>query len=31
MLSFVLTWGVSASLAHHSPAHVLTKDALDAM
>jgi len=26
-----LTWGVSASLAHHSPAHVLTKDALDTM
>ena len=28
---FVLTWGVSASLAHHSPAHVLSEDVLDAV
>ena len=28
---FVLTQGVSASLAHHSPVHVLPEDALDAM
>ncbi|KAL0027536.1 hypothetical protein WJX77_009231 [Trebouxia sp. C0004] len=28
---FVLTWGVSASLPHHSLAQVLPEDALDAI